>query len=127
MEAQDARDELLAEPWYAKKELDHHRTGDDPSDQRAQDGGNRDEGIPQRMAKDHDPSAEALGPGGPHVVLPDHLEHAGPGQPGDDGGRGQGGRNRRDRDLFGVAPTDVLVDLPTSPGVEAGDREQDEQ
>ena len=44
-------------------------------------GNHRDEGVLDGVSHDDDPLLEALGPGRPDIVLPQHLQHHGTGQP----------------------------------------------
>src|SRR5258708_7134944 len=66
--AEDAGDELLAQPGYAKNVFNHHRAGDDASCERTQDGHHRYERVAQGVTHDDDARLESLGPGGPHIV-----------------------------------------------------------
>ena len=60
----------------------------------------RDEGILDGVSDDDDPLLESLGPGGPDVVLPEHLQHHGARHP--HGGRSQvGPQNEAGHDEHG--------------------------
>ena len=101
-DAGDAEDGLRDEG--ACHQAAHHQT---------QDGEDGDEGIAQDVAKDDQPLRQPLGPGGAHVVLPHHLQHAGPRLAGEDGDGAGGEHDGRHNN----APAEDA--LPASGGKEA--------
>src|SRR6266571_5240675 len=83
-----------AEPGPAEHGLDDDRPGQEIAELQPEDRQHGNEGVLESVAEDHAPPGQTFRPGRAHVVLAEHLEHARPGQPGDDGG---GDGPQRDR------------------------------
>ncbi|KAJ0336194.1 hypothetical protein COL154_014369, partial [Colletotrichum chrysophilum] len=70
----DGLEDEAPEPRQIEDVLDDDRTGQQEGKLQADDGQHRDQGIAQRMAPEGLPTAEALGAGGAHEVLAEHIE-----------------------------------------------------
>src|SRR5881296_1610603 len=93
--------------------VDHHETDTRPAEYRLdvncarqqkprlqpEDGRHRHQNVSKCMLADHRPVGEPLRTGRADVILADHIEHAGPGEPGDDAQRHQGQRGRREDEM----------------------------
>ena len=76
--------------------LGQHCSREEPADLETDGRDHRQHGIAQHVPTADDPGGEALGLGGADVVLVEHVEHRGPGDPEDhrEGDRGQGDRRQ---------------------------------
>ena len=79
------------------------------------------------MPDDHDTRAQPFGPRGSNIVLPDHLQHAGPGEAGDDAGIGKAQRDGGYQDLGRFAPADLIVEGTVGPDIEQLARDKDKE
>src|SRR5579875_739044 len=122
--------EQLPHPGPAEHRLGGGRAGQNPRDRHPQDGHEGDEGVAHRVAPDDHAGREALGMGGPDVVLADHFQDAAAGVTGEAGhedqpqGQGREGKVAQAVEDHGKARRDSRrVDPPggiNTPGVPPG-------
>src|SRR2546426_1134897 len=84
----DRVDEELSHARDAEDPLDDHRAAGDARHLEAEHRHHGDHRVLQGVLEHHGTLAEALGPGRPHVVLPQHLQQHAARQPHDPGRRG---------------------------------------
>src|SRR2546425_188974 len=74
---QNRLDGQAAHPGQREDRFDDHRSGQQRPELPAHDGDDGNERVLERVLVDDDPTAQALGPRGAHVVLAQHLEDGG--------------------------------------------------
>ena len=77
-------DGIGADAGPGEDRLRQHRAGDEIGEGEADHRQGRDQRIAQRMIEQHAQLPRSLGPSHQHVILAQHIQHAGPHQPGDD-------------------------------------------
>src|SRR5207253_11267264 len=96
-----------------------------------EDGPHRDRSLAERVPDDDDPAGQALRPCGANVSLAEDLEHAGPGQPGDDARVREPQREAWNKGLvqgsIAARPPGVVKEGAAGPVVERDAKEQEEQ
>ena len=98
-----ARTGQLTQAGQAEDVLGDHRAAEQHPDVDAELGHHRGQRGAQRVPVGDPPFADPLGPCRADVVLAQDVQHAGPGQPGISGGRGQGHRDPRQDQVLGPA------------------------
>src|SRR5439155_21011594 len=119
---QNALHELLPQPGDPEDVLDHDAARNDADGERPQNGYDWDQGVSQRVPDDDDAVAQALSLRCTDIVLAQHLQHAGPGQPGHDAAIRYSESKGGNRDLaerpVGTVPADFVVDRTSAPVVQ---------
>ena len=95
----DGGDQHPADAGPLEDGLDVDGTAQDEAGLDADDRHDVDQRVHEGVAVDDPALAQALGAGGPHVVLAQHLEHVGAGQPGDHARGDDGERQGRQRQV----------------------------
>ena len=84
----------MADPAEGKDRLGEHSSGEQPPDLEADDRGDRQHRVAQHVAPADGPRGQALGFRGADIVLVEHIEDRGPGDP-EDHREGDGGERHR--------------------------------
>jgi hypothetical protein len=99
----DGLDHVASEPGPGEDHLDEDRPAQHVAELEADHRHRRDQGVPERMPPDDRAFGQPLRPGGPNVVLAEHVEHAGAGEARDVGDRKSAKRERRQEEVPGGA------------------------
>ena len=106
---EDRVDERVADTRQAEDDLDDRRAAHQDPHLEPDDGDDRDQGVPERVPRDHDLALHPFRARRAHVVLPEHLQHRGADHAHHDREREHGDRDRREDELAQVLDR-VLVD-----------------